>query len=1072
MEINIKSVICCLLFLFFTNQLNAQINGKLVLVDRNTPIIDASISSVKQNKQTKSNSSGNFTLSGIFKNDTLKITHLGFRSLLIPASRFLSDTLEIFLEADVNIIDEVLIETGYQSISEERATGSFTFINNDLLNRSASSDIISRLENVTNGLSFNRSSTNYEESIGKPELRVRGISSIYSDTSPLIVVDNFPYDGNIEDINPNDVDNITILKDASAASIWGARAGNGVIVIKTKKGSIYQKNSVQFNANSTITSKPNLFYNQSFLPSEIKMEIEEGLFDKGAYSEQDHTPIPEYIELLIAKRDGGISEDYFHARKNEMIQQDIRKDSEKHLYNLGINQQYALNLSGGDRTYTYYLSGSYDNQQFSIKKNKNKRYTLASFSTIKPYETLKISIGLNLNQIESKNNGLTISSLNPTGFDLSPYTRLLNSNGETNNIVKNYRFLYTEKAKEEGLLDWSFNPLNEINQSNKTSTLSGIRINTSIEQKILNGLDIALRYQYHHNNGNERKLFNEETYHTRDLVNRFTQSDGTKIIPYGSILENSKYQTNSHFGRIQLDYQEVLEGKHSIKGLIGSEIRQEVNSSNPGIRLFNYDDEIINGLTLFNYQQFYAQRPQGVARIPAPPNQSTYKIDRFLSYYLNTSYQYNRKYLLSLSSRWDASNLFGVKANQKGVPLWSLGGSWTINEEGFYKIEWLPYIRTKFTFGYNGNVNKTVSTMPIVIYQTDNYTGLRSASLRSTGNPGLIWEKVRIMNAGIDFGFKNNRLTGSIEVYRKKASDLIGYDNIDPTTGIFSANGRYEIDNRINYANLNGRGIDLEFNSKNLEGYFSWYSTIFINLVNNKVTKYMAEESPSILSFFPTTGNSATPFVGRSLDVIYSLPWGGLNSENGDPVVYINGDKSSNYADYFNSLSPIELINSGVTIPTRYGSIINTFSWKSFSASVNVTWKGGYKFRRPSIDYSLLLNGGSGHMDYLNRWRESGDEQHIQIPSEPNIVNVLRDRAYLFSEQLIEKGNHIRLQDINISYNIKKGLLLPNASIRIFSYLNNLGILWRANKHGIDPDYPLASYPPSLTASFGITANF
>src|SRR5690606_35119719 len=208
------------------------------------------------------------------------------------------------LETDASVLDEVVVNTGYYSVAKERATGSFTHVSQEMLDRSVGTNILQRLEGVTNGLQFDRNQLTGENTSGKPELRVRGLSTIEGNASPLIVVDNFPYENDISTLNPNDILEVTILKDAAAASIWGARAGNGVIVITTKKGTFNQRAKLSYNTNFNFSDKPDLYYNQGFLPSETVMRIQQELFERGVYPERPETKIPGYAELLIQRRDG------------------------------------------------------------------------------------------------------------------------------------------------------------------------------------------------------------------------------------------------------------------------------------------------------------------------------------------------------------------------------------------------------------------------------------------------------------------------------------------------------------------------------------------------------------------------------------------------------------------------------------------------------------------------------------------------------------------------------------------------------------------------------------------------
>ena len=225
---------------------------------------------------TSTNSDGIFTIEAS-DHQTLIFSFIGYKQMELPVGDH--DNFDIQLEEDIATLGEItIVSTGYQQLPKERVNGSFVQIDNRLLSRRVSTHLLARLEDVTSGLIFNRNIAGEENDIS-----IRGMSTINSQTQPLIVIDNFPFEGDINTLNPNDVESITILKDAAAASIWGARAGNGVIVITTKRGASNQAAKVSFNSNVTITQKPDLFY-QSKMSSAQMIENERRLFYKGYYA--------------------------------------------------------------------------------------------------------------------------------------------------------------------------------------------------------------------------------------------------------------------------------------------------------------------------------------------------------------------------------------------------------------------------------------------------------------------------------------------------------------------------------------------------------------------------------------------------------------------------------------------------------------------------------------------------------------------------------------------------------------------------------------------------------------------
>jgi len=521
---------------------------------------------------------------------------------------------------------------------------------------------------------------------------------------------------------------------------------------------------------------------------------------------------------------------------------------------------------------------------------------------------------------------------------------------------------------------------------------------------------------------------------------------------------------------MQFNYNQSF-GEHTVSALGGGDLRQFQGDTFPGYTLYNYDSDLLTGTAYFNYTQNYDNRPTGRGRIPQPSNLRRRFVDRYLSYFGNASYRFKERYTLSASARWDGSNLFGVKTNQKGTPLWSIGGSWEPAREAFYAWGWLPYLRIRATYGRSGNVNKSVSVFPTIVhFGPDWISGLQSAQLTSIGNPSLRWEQVSTVNFGADFRSKNQRVSGSVEFYRKIAKDLIGADRLPPSTGIITA-GTAQRTNLINYADLNTKGADLELTTANLRGQVEWRSTLLLNWVNNKVTRFNTGDIDfQSNSWF--SGNPP-PVVGESRDVVYAQPWNGLDSKTGLPIIYIDGERSTDYSQYYLNMTYGDLLQVGSKIPTVYGSLRNNLKWRGVELDFLISWKGDFVFRRSS-----MLPGaeyyGTYHMDYFKRWQKPGDELSTNVPNGNREQPLAGSYAYRFTEALITRGDNVRLQDLNINYTFSQKLLknLPIQNLRFHVYMRNVGILWRANKFDIDPDYPAAEYPAPRTVALGVKIDF
>ena len=1058
-----------------TLQLPADVPGLLVDAYTKLPIEGAVIETEKSHTRAISNSKGRFTVYITEPEELLIIRQMGYAPLRILLKATLNRSKQIYINLlpEATNLSDAVVYTGYQSLPKERATGSFEKIDNKLLNLSVSSDIISRLEN-TSSVYFDRRNNNQNISI-------HGASTLYGNPNPLVILDNFPYEGDIKNINPNDVESVTLLKDAAAASIWGVRAGNGVIVITTKKGRYYKKPVLEFNSNITLGKKPNQFYNTNLSSADF-IDVETMLYNNGYYSSllsnTNNRPIVSpVVELLAAKTAGTVSAALADQQINALKQYDIRNDYNKYLYRTQVNQQYALNYSGGSEKFNFIISGGYDKSLSNLVRNTSERTTLRMQNTYAPLKNLEITSGITFTSADNFYNNSGIYMARSAGkINIYPYARLADGMGNHLKLPKDFRMAYTDTAGAGKLLDWAYRPLDEINNTSNKYKQTDILFNLGANYWCNKNLGLELKYQYETQMGKTRNLYDTSTYFARNLINQFTQINGSQIkygIPLGAILDLTDAGLISQSARLQANYHKKWRSRQELNWLAGSEIRQVQNASNNN-RTYGFNPDI---LTYTNVDYVNNQPIYGTLYSPMPvtnPADFSKGVLRYLSAFSNASYSYNSRYTLTLSARKDASNLFGVHANQKAVPLWSAGFSWQLHQERFYHSKALPFLKLRFTYGYNGNVDNTLAALnTITYYNRAPITGLPYSFLTTPPNPELQWEKTAIFNTGLDFASRNHRFTGSIDYYRKKATGLIGLSQIDPTTGVLDPN-------QINYyfkgnvADMKGQGVDLNLTANILQGSFKWSANLLLNYTTSTVTKY--NMSAKLASSYVGNAFLINPVLGKPLYTIYSYKWAGLDPATGDPMGYVNGTISKDYNSLVNI--PVDQLQyHGSAIPLVYGTFRNNLSWKGFSLSVGISYKLGYYFKRASISYNDLFNNWNGHGDFAKRWQHPGDEKTTSVPSMIYpITNNNRDAFYNYSSVLVERGDHIRLQDIAFSYDLEEKYLtgkLPFKSLRLYTYINNIGILWKANKSGLDPDYVNNSgFPLTTTFSLGIKTTF
>jgi len=1048
----------------FSQRDSTVYRGKILNIS-GMPLPGATIYLKGATKGSVSNADGYFERYGT-NTSTLVISYLGYETQEISlADKNPTQLIMIKMVLASNQLEGVnVVSTGYQTLPKERATGSFETIDNKLFNRATTSDVLSRLKDLVPGLSF-----------AKNLVTVRGLSSLsllLSDNQnsvPLIVLDNIPYEGDISNINPNDVENITILKDAAAASIWGTRAGNGVIVITTKKGRYGSKFNVSFNANTTIRNKPDLF-KVPVISSGEEIEVEKYLFGKGYYDSNINAGNPPpfltpVVELLVKQKNlpsTDITGRNAIEQQIDMLKQyDVRNDYSKYFYRTAVAQQYAINLSGGDDRINYMISGGFDKNLENSITFGGRRTTIRSNINFRPIRRIEISTNIlytNSNSNQSGDGGVVYS---PTFY--YPYARIVDSNGNPSVLGRpgGWRLGYLDNLSQNPkLLDWHYNPLTEINKTNNSSKNEDLLFNLGAHYDINSILSTDVKYQYETANSTSANTFNPDSYYSRDKINTYTNplNNYARAIPLGGIYNSIFGKQVSQTIRGQVNANKNWGDRHQLVIIGGAEARKSYFlTSNLGT-IYAYDPAN-NNFSYVNTQTAYPLFHGDEARLT--DGRSIDRINnRFTSVFANGSYTFNNKYTISGSMRKDASNVFGDNANKQGSPLWSGGLSWQINKETFYVAGILPVLKLRATYGYSGNVVMGIPAYATATYRgNSDLTGFQTAAVQNPPNPDLRWEKVGIANFGLDFGFAGNIIIGSVEYFDKKSTDLVATTPLDLTKG----SGRQT----LNSASLHGKGIDLTLNTTNINyTNFKWSSNFIFSYNRTITTRYL---------FKAFTGNQyvdgsggINPIEGKDVFSIFAFDWAGLDPLTGDPQGYLNNQVSKDYTKLTN-VGVQDLKYFGSAVPIYYGSLRNNFSYQRFQISLNIVYRLGYYFTRKGINYQTLFSQNSGHSEFTNRWQKPGDEKLTDVPSMIYPLDGARDAFYNNSAAMVEKGDHIRLQDVTASYSLPKIYGLKDA--RIYGNVSNLGILWRANKKGIDPD-AVNTYPNPKSFVIGINVNF
>ncbi|OQP55889.1 hypothetical protein A4H97_20065 [Niastella yeongjuensis] len=1043
-----------------------DVKGK-VLNEKGDPVEGVTVRVKGSEKFTLTDKNGEFSLVTVERDAVLLFTHITMDAFELKVSG--QTELLIKLRTKVSSLGEVVVSvnTGYQQVSKERFVGSVSTLDSAAYNRRAGMDILSRLDGTVTGILFDKkgSSDNPLQNI-----TIRGISTLDNlgspSKAPLIIVDNFPFRQDLSAINPNDVESVNILKDAAAASIWGAQAGNGVIVITTKKGKYNQPLHVSVASNITMQEKPDQYYYPQMRIADF-IDAEIFLFNKGRY-DADFTNaelpvVSPVVELLNKRRAGIISAADSASQIDAMKQLDLRRDLDKYAYRQAISQQHYININGGNSSLNYSFAAGYNKNLNNVRNSKpDDQFTINTTAGMRVAKGLEVNTGVFFTQGKQRSTNFSLPS------KTYPYAQLADAEGNALALPFGRRLSYTDTAGDGNLLDWKYRPLDETGLTDIENNTRAIILNLGATYKVTNWLSAAVSYQYSNNTSNTDNYHGLASYYTRNLINLYTNlnqsnADLRNPIPIGAILEQSMNESVSQNVRAQLNFNKRFGGRHNLSGMLATD-RSETKASGNVSRYYNYNKEngsyksAIDYLTVFPLSTFGNQQIPPIMLVPGTNN-------RFVSFLGNASYSYNDRYNLYASARKEGSNVFGVNTNKKWKPLWSAGASWDLSKENFYHISWMPNMRVKFSYGYTGSPG-TASGLPTIIYgRPADYTNLPSASPNDPPNPDLRWEKIRTINTGVDFGLFNNRVTGTIDVFQKRATDLIAPTFLAPSTGV----NLYT----INVASLKGNGYELNVTSKNFTGDFTWQTHFGLSYSKTIVEKLFVNNPAT--SYFVGYGLNAVE--GKVAYGLGSYKWEGLDPATGDPRGRLGKEISTNYTAIFNDSIQNQVFH-GSAQPLYSGFIGNSFSWKNLTFSANITYRLQFYFRKPTISYSDLANNWNGHADYGLRWQKPGDEMSTTVPSFTYPTNTNRDLFYKNSEINVLRGDNVRLQDVRLQYvwNENKKKHLPFKSLNVFVYVNNINvILWRKNDSDLDPDFVGGAFfmtPTPVSWTGGININF
>ena len=1050
-------------------KLTSKIEGKVIGSDNKKPIEGVSIVVLRGNSTTKSDQEGRFMISANH-GDSLLLSHIGYHSETILCKSGTS-SLTVMLVPVNKLLDEVLVSSGYQQLRPNEMTGSFQVLDKKALDQQVGTNILDRLNNLTPG--FRKGTFEFRPNRNeKLNISIRGLSTIEASKDPLIVLDGFIYEGDIDNIDPNSIASVTVLKDAAATSIWGARAGNGVIVLTSiNAANKSQKTSV--NISHTIITRRITDYSQLYQPANLDYILAElELFNAGYYDgkieQSPYLSLTPTAEIFLARRKGLISA----QDSTDMIAKLLAMDGKAAYRNAFLSppllKQSFANISGASDVirYNFGVGNTMDLSENKAKDNKINLYLNNSF-----HWNDKFELNLNVNFLTEKQRGGTPAfDLFKYGGKYVPFFEFMDAQGEALPFNTGYRGNYLNELYGDKLLDWNYYPLHDYELDRTTTRKNELYAIVQAKYNIKPYLTANLSYQYQTQRKATERIAQVDSYYTRSMINIFSSIDPQSglvahPIPIGGIYNLNNRDVSSYTWRGQLNFNRSF-GAHHINAILGAELR-EVLSTGSTSTSYGYSADPIR-TKVVDYANFYPTLPTGGFSSIQGNVSLTKSLNRFVSHYANVAYLFKQRYGLSASIRKDGANVFGVNTNDKYNPFWSIGASWQLSKEKFADWKAVNELQLRATYGYSGNIDPSRTPLPVAETTSGRYTNLPAFVISTLNDPSLRWEKVRTLNFGLQFGLFKSRITGSFDYYVKKSTDLYGNSLIDYTV-FGKANTTVK-----NNASIRSQGAELNLTAEAIRTpSFSWRPAVLLSFNKNKVLEYYNRQFGLIN--LVGSGASVTTIIGRPLNSIAAFNWGGLD-EHGDPQGFLNGELSTDYKKIRNSTvgetsDNQTIVYVGSSVPQVFGNLVNTFTYRNFDLAINLSFKADYYFRQEVTSSGNFYKYGKAYSDYDRRWQSPGDEKYTQVPRIKYPIDSNRDSFYQASRINVLKGDHVRLEYIDLSWRNLWLLGSKKLNTRVFFNASNLGLLWKSNKEGVDPDFP-GRLKPNPTYSLGLNVSF
>ena len=946
-----------------------------------------------------------------------------------------------YVVADTIVLDNVIV-TGYQKIDKRYTTSSVTTIKMDDLKLPGFSSIDQMMEGKIPDLVL---TSNSGEIMATPRLRIRGTSTLIGNREPLWVLDgivltdpvNLSPDvlndpdyvnrvGNaISGINPQDILRIDVLKDAAATALYGTRAANGVIVITTKSGRVGRP-VISYSANLTARRRPHYTDGKiNLMDSGERIQFSQYLVDQH-YIYPSGMPLVGYEYALQQLYTGNLSQADFNNEVNRMAS--LNTDWFDILLHNSFSHEHSASVSGGSDAVRYYVSLGYTGQDDVIKNTTNRRYTGMAKVNVKFSRRFDMELNINGYQNDRKYNA---EEVNPTDYAYRTSRAIPAYNDDGS-----YYYYKKNTGNFSGYLNYNF--LNELENSFHKQSVNNLMATLNLHYKPLPWMHLTGILSMNTSASDSETHYGESTFHSSALRRSEPgEQPGTDSeMPYGGEFTKQTTSTKGYTARIQMDINRYFgeNEEHIINFSLGGEASSTLyrgyKRTDRGFYLDRGETFVVNVPT--TYTSYYTWVAGNVPKI-------TDERTNLLSAYATLSYTYDNLFTLNANTRYDGSNKFGSRSNEKLLPIWSVSGNAHLTDICKIKADWIDNLTLKTSYGEQGNMLDDQTPVMVIKKGTmDAYYGEMVTTAKYFANPDLKWEKTHSLNFGLETSFFHGRLQFGAEFFHKRTTDAFMSKTISDVNGYTSY--------IVNSGTVINKGFNLTLSATPIRlRDFYWILSGNISKIYNKVTTTPGGSTYELKDFL----NGTAVVEGQPVGTFYSYQFVGLSSEDGGPIFEDWEDRQNelmnleNYDAYTKVLVP-----SGKREADLTGSINNTFTYKQWRLGITLTYAFGAKTRLFRL-FDDFTDGYSSEAnvsrDLLDRWMRPGDEQHTNIPSIMGSGNPAYYQyanhwsssdlykgpkfssnawtMYDYSTARVVSADYVKLQNLSLTYEFDKKML-------------------------------------------------